>query len=232
MKKISVFLLVMLFVYSCNDMYDSINDFVGEETVYPGGFDMAEGRIGYERVEIDLMNAGRIPSSEMKLGKAKKTIVEYDGREISIDSLCSWLNIEGLTLSRLYRFKIYTVDEFGDKSIPVETALIPYTAGDKDNLAILAPRISYWADEVTVSWSSSLTSVSLNYCALSFSYTDKSGVVRKGEQTGDRPAFTAYNLAPGSQVTVNLRHAVIPKVNNVAILDTVYIENPLVLNIP
>jgi hypothetical protein len=56
--------------------------------------------------------------------------------------------------------------------------------------------------------------------------------VRKGEQTGDRPAFTADNLAPGSQVTVNLRHAVIPKVNNVAILDTVYIENPLVLNIP
>jgi hypothetical protein len=212
-------------------MYDNIEDFVKEEKVYPGGFDMALGHIGYERVEIDLMYAGRIPASQMKLGKAKKTVIEYDGKPTPIDSLCSWVNIEGLTLPKLYRFKIYTVDEFGDKSIPVETALIPYTAGDKNNLSISVPRITYQTDGAVINWSS-LTSASLNYYGLSFSYTDKDGVLRKGRQNNEKPSLTVDNLSAGSQVTVYLKHVVIPKVNNTPIIDTVYLENSLVLTIP
>jgi hypothetical protein len=67
---------------------------------------------------------------------------------------------------------------------------------------------------------------------LTFTYTDKNGVVRTGSQESQKPSITVDNLAPGAQVTINLKHTVIPKVNNVAIIDTVYLENPLVLNIP
>jgi hypothetical protein len=232
MKKISVyfcFLFFILFSYSCNDMYDKIDNFVQEEKVYPGGFDRASGCIGYERVEIDLLNAGRIPAGQVNLGKAKKTVIEYDKEVITIDSLCSWVNIKNLTLSKLYRFKIYTIDEYGDKSIPVEAALIPYTLSDKNNLVISAPRIVYQPDGATVSWVQSLNSILLNYYGLSFSYIDKSGVVRTGNTTGQTPSITMDNLVPGTQVTLNLKHTVIPKVNNVAIIDTVYLADSIVI---
>jgi hypothetical protein len=211
-------------------MYDSIGDFVQEEKVYPGGFDFASGHIGIERVEIDLLYAGRIPASQINLGKAKKTVIEYDGKVVPIDSLCSWVNITGLKLPKLYRFKIYTIDEFGDKSIPVETALIPYTEGDKSNLVISSPKITYHSGGATISWSQSLNSASLNYSGLSFSYTDKNGTLVKGEQTSQTPSFTVDNLTPG-QVTVYLKHTVIPKVNNTPIIDAVDIESTLVLTI-
>jgi hypothetical protein len=232
MKRIAIyfcFLSVMLFGYSCNDMYDNINDFVAEEKVYPGGFDRAEGLIGYERVEINLLDTGRIPASEIKLGKAKKTVIEYDREVLVIDSLCSWVNIEGLTLSRLYRFTIYTVDEYGDKSVPVETALIPYTAEDLATLLVPPPRIVYRPTETTVTWSENPL---MEYCELTFAYTDKSGVRRTDSQMGQRPSITLDNLELGSQVTVDVRYAAIPKVNNIPIIDTVYLENSLLLNIP
>jgi hypothetical protein len=212
-------------------MYNSITDFVEEEKVYPGGFDLANGRIGYERVEIDLLYAGRIPAGEIRLGKAKNTVIEYDNELIPIDSLCSWVNVKELKKSKLYRIKVYTTDEFGNKSIPVETALIPYTEDDKNNLTIPSPRIAYQPGEASVSWNSNLNSVVLNYYELSFSYTDKSGASRTGTRTGQTPSFTADNLASGP-VTVSLKHKVVPKVNNVAIIDTVYLENSLVLSIP
>jgi hypothetical protein len=232
MKRISVYfwiLSLMLFGYSCKDMYDNINSFVTEEKVYPGGFDRAEGRIGYERVEIDLLEAGRIPASEIKLGKAEKTVIEYDKEVITIDSLCSWVSIEGLTLSKLYRFNIYTIDQYGNKSIPVEIALIPYTAEDLATLVVPSPRIVYRPTETTVSWSENPL---MEYCELTFAYTDQSGVHRTGSQTGQRPSIIVDNLELGSQVTVNMRYAAIPKVNNVPIIDTVYFENSLLLNVP
>jgi hypothetical protein len=48
------------------------------------------------------MEAGRIPSSQIHMGKAKKTVIECadftepDHRRV-IDSICSWVNITGLT---------------------------------------------------------------------------------------------------------------------------------------
>src|SRR5690606_11803091 len=107
---------------ACNGMYDSLDEYSGE-VVYPAKYDTIVGHIGYERVEIDLMKAGRVPSSQIKLGKAKKTVVEYDDQVMVIDSLVSWINITELTQPKLYRFRIYTIDEFENKSVPLEIAL-------------------------------------------------------------------------------------------------------------
>src|SRR5690606_21179481 len=123
---------------SCSGMYDTLDDYSGE-IVYPAKYDTIIGHVGYERVEIDLMKAGRIPASEIKMGKATKTIIEYDGQVIRLDSLVSWVNITGLDQPKLYRFKIYTVDEFDNASVPQEIALIPYTSADLENLAIASP---------------------------------------------------------------------------------------------
>src|SRR3546814_4036495 len=79
-------------------MYDTLEEYSGE-VVYPAKYDTIVGHIGYERVEIDLMKAGRIPSSEIMMGKAVKTVIEYEDQVITLDSLVSWVNITGLTRS-------------------------------------------------------------------------------------------------------------------------------------
>ncbi|MDR1887757.1 MAG: discoidin domain-containing protein [Prevotellaceae bacterium] len=233
MKKI-LFMLVSffaLFCLSCTDRHDNVKQFAEEETIYPGMYDTIGGKIGFERVEIDLLKAGRIPESQIKLGKAKKTLIEYDNEEVLINSLCSWVNITGLTQSKLYRFKVFTIDEFGDKSVPQEIALIPFTDSDKELLTIAYPTVitSPWA--ATLTWPNSLSSVLLDYYSLSYSYKDRNNTPISGERS-ENPQFSIENLEAGKTATVNITYKVVPKVDDVPILDTVFIEQTVTLNMP
>lgn len=108
----------MILQIGCKGMYDNLEKYAKED-IYPAKYDTIIGQVGYERVEIDLLKAGRIPSSKIYMGKAKKTVVEYDDKRIVIDSVVSWVNITGLTVSKLYRFKVYTEDEYGNRSVPL-----------------------------------------------------------------------------------------------------------------
>ncbi|HLU94999.1 MAG TPA: hypothetical protein VKZ54_12770, partial [Membranihabitans sp.] len=117
-------ILLLLFTYlmvlsSCEDIYDKQAEFEGE-VVYPAKYDTIIGLIGFERVELDLLKAGRIPSDQINLGKARQTRIEYDEEVMTIESLVSYVNITGLEQSKLYRFKVYTIDEFGNESVPQE----------------------------------------------------------------------------------------------------------------
>ena len=77
MKKVIyfIFAVAMLSLVSCEGQYDNLEKFAGE-VIYPARFDTIFGQVGYERVELDLMKAGRIPASKIKLGKATKTVIE------------------------------------------------------------------------------------------------------------------------------------------------------------
>lgn len=214
---------------SCDGMYDTLEQYSGE-VVYPDKYDTIVGHIGFERVEIDLMKAGRIPSDEIVMGKAVKTVIEYEDQVITIDSLVSWVNITGLTEPKLYRFKIYTLDEFDNPSVPQEIALIPYTSTDLEAAPLNTPRVLASPSAAVVDWPNGLSSV-LDYYGLSFSYTDKDGEVREGERGTDSRFFIA-NLESGEPVTVNMEYKVVPKMNNQPIIDTVILTQPLELNIP
>lgn len=225
------FLLVATaLLFSCDDMYDSLEEYSGE-VVYPAKYDTIVGRIGFERVEIDLMKAGRIPSSQVRLGKAKKTVIEYDDQVITIDSLVSWVNITGLTQTKLYRFKVYTIDEHQNKSVPREIALIPFTQGDLNALVLNSPRTLMSPTSAVIDWPNGLSSVLLNYRSLTFTYTDKDGTVRQGERGEDSRFFVA-NLAPGTEVSIDVAYRVIPKLNNIPIIDTVTVVKPLRFTLP
>src|SRR3546814_112491 len=218
------------FLASCDGMYDTLEEYSGE-VVYPAKYDTIVGHIGYERVEIDLMKAGRIPSSEIMMGKAVKTVIEYEDQVITLNSLVSWVNITGLTEPKLYRFKIYTVDEFGNPSVAQEIALIPYTASDLENLVVGSPRVMLSPSAAVVDWPNGLSSVVLDYYGLTFSYTDKDDEVREGTRRQDSRFFIG-NLESGQPVTINMDYKVIPKVNGVPIIDTVTLSQPMELNMP
>ncbi|MCH5717337.1 DUF4998 domain-containing protein [Niabella hibiscisoli] len=165
-------LIVLTVVMSCSKMYDNIEKYAGE-VVYPGKYDTIIGRIGYERVEIDLIKAGRIPASQVKLGKAVKTIVEYDDKKIVLDTLASWLNIKDLKVSKLYRFRVYTQDDEGNVSVPQQIALIPYTQTDLSNLVITSPQALTAPSAAIFTWPGNLSTALLNYYGLKYSYKDK-----------------------------------------------------------
>jgi hypothetical protein len=231
MKQIFFIILTVLLLASCDkDMYKNIDKFAEGEKVYPGGYDFANGSIGLNRAEIDLLEAGRIPSSQINLGKAKQTVVEYDGEEHLIDSLCSWVNITGLTQAKLYRFKIYTIDEYHNKSVPQEITLIPFTSSDLEMLVVASPKViaSPWA--ATFVWPT-ISSVLLDYYGLTFSYKDKDGVLVQGER-GENPQFSVENLEAGRSTTINIKYKIVPKVNGEPILDTISIDRSVLLNMP
>lgn len=226
---LSLIVFAALFI-SCEDMYTNQEKYEGE-VVYPARFDTIIGSIGFERVEIDLMKAGRIPSSKIKLGKAKKTVIEYDKEVITIDSLASWVNITGLTSTKLYRFKVYTIDEYNNKSVPQEIALIPYTNSDLEGLQVASPRLMKSPSAVVVDWPRGISSVLMNYISLKFEYTDKSGVVRTGDRAADSRFFMG-NLEAGQNVTVKMNYKIVPKVNSKTILDTITLNRDLDISMP
>jgi hypothetical protein len=217
---------------SCDDIYDNIKEFSVEEIVYPAHFDTIFGRVGYERVEIDLSKAGRVPSNRMKLGKATKTIVEYDGKEVVFDSVCSWVNIKGLTQPSLYRFVIYSANNEGDRSTPVEIALTPFTATDTVTLAVSMPNIASSSTAAVIEWPNGISSTILEYCGLSYSYTDKDGVVREGERGQQSSQFFVGNMEAGLKANIKMKYKVIPKVDKQAILDTLILRENLELVLP
>ncbi len=217
-------------MWSCEDMYEKQELYEGE-VVYPAKYDTVIGHIGFERVEIDLMSAGRIPSSQITLGKAKKTKITYDDQEIIIDSLVSWVNITGLTQSKLYRFTITTIDDYGNESVPQEIALIPFTSSDLAGFAVSPPRVLASPSAAVVDWPNGISSVLLNYYGLKFSYENKNGEVQSGERGTDSRFFIG-NLEAGQAVNINIEYKIIPIVNRTPILDTVIFNDQLTINMP
>lgn len=231
MRNIILSLIILTaFMWSCEDMYEKQELYEGE-VVYPAKYDTVVGHIGFERVEIDLMSAGRIPSSQITLGKAKKTKITYDDQEIIIDSLVSWVNITGLTQSKLYRFTITTMDEYGNESVPQEIALIPFTSTDLAGFAVSPPRVLASPSAAVVDWPNGISSVLLNYYGLKFSYENKNGEVQSGER-GENSRFFVGNLEAGQPVNINMEYKIIPIVNRTPILDTVIFNDQLTINMP
>jgi len=211
-------------------MNDKTKQYWGE-IVYPAKYDTIAGYIGFERVEIDLMRAGRIPSSQISMGKAIKTVIEYDDQKITIDSLVSWVNIKNLTQSKIYRFSIYTLDEYGNKSVPQEIALIPFTSSDLESLVMNSPRITVSPSSAIVEWPSGLNNLLLNYYGLTYQYTDRNANVVSGERGADSRFFVA-NLETGQPTTVNMKYKIVPIMNGVSILDTLYLDSGLTITTP
>ncbi len=234
MKKNILFSVIaclgILAIYSCKGIYDNVEPFGGEK-VYPAKFDTISGKIGFERVELDLMKAGRITNDQIYLGKASKTIVEYDKERIVVDSVVSWVNIPNLKQSKLYRFKVYTEDKYGNKSVPQEIALIPYTNNELATIAVQSPRIFASRSNAVLDWAENISSILLTYCDLEYAYEDQSGAVMEGKRDVN-PRIFASNLKTGDEVNVDVDYRVVPKVDGVEILDTIVLSQKVSFFMP
>jgi len=228
---LSAIIATALLAQACKGMYDNIGPYAGEEVVYPGRYDTIVAHIGFERVELDLMKAGRVPSDQINLGKANRTVVEYDDQQIVINSLVSWVEVRNLTLPKLYRIRVYAEDEHGNRSVPQEIAVIPYTAANVQSLAVASPRMLTSPNAAVLDWPTALSSILLDYQDLSFEYVDRDGNTVTGTR-GANPRIFLTNLMPGQAAEVKLAYRVRPKVGNQPILDVVELERTLAIDMP
>ncbi|MDR0559072.1 MAG: DUF4998 domain-containing protein [Prevotellaceae bacterium] len=228
----AAFVAVLAWFSSCTGMYDNIDKY-SSEVVYPGKYDTISGKVGFERIELDLMQAGRISQEQIKLGKAVSTVVEYDDEEHKYP-LCSWVNITDLKQSKLYRFKVYTVDEKGNKSVPQEIALIAYTSIDRDLIDISSPKISSSPSSAVIDWPNGLNSVIMDYISLEYEYTSRDGETVQGSLSkGVAPRIFVNNLEPGSTDTIKVKMRVVPIVSDaIRLIDTIEMVRNIVLNMP
>ncbi len=205
---------------SCSNIYDNIKEFSPEEMIYPASFDTISWKLGYERVEFYLSKKGKVPSSQMKLGKAEKTVIEYDDERIVIDSVCSWVNITGLTEQRTYHFRIYTENEHGDRSIPREARLTPFTKTDLDVLSLVPPKVIESTSAAVVEWAAPIESDLYQFFGYSAEYTDKDGRVRSFEG-GTLPSFIVEEVQVGVEVPIKISAKILPYIGGQALLDTI-----------
>jgi len=228
MKKLAIFFIVAAAcINACKSGYDNISDYASEETVYPGKFDTIFTSIGHNRIVIDLLKAGRLPASKIVLGKAKKTIVEVAGEEHPRvwDSICSWVSIDGLDEARLYRFKVYTIDEFGNKSVPQEAAEVPFTDVDIERYdEVPEPKISPSPYSSTLSWLD-ISNPMMRYAGMKYRYLDQNGEERSGfVHADDEIYFHMQNLRGEADYTCDISVCVIPFRGETPIVDTIELK--------
>ncbi|WP_158648309.1 DUF4998 domain-containing protein [Candidatus Symbiothrix dinenymphae] len=212
MKKCMILVGIVAALYSCNnDMYDNIKEMVNKEVVYPAGYDQAfvetGTRAGDERVEIDLY-PGRPSAAEMAklLSKAKKTVVEYGTERLVIDSVCSWVDIRNLTIANTYRFKIYTEDEHGNKSIPVEATGKPFTDADKGAMVVLNTLSASVSQAIAICIEAPDM---YTFCGASYSYPDETNDTLREES--NTPMLIFHDLAAGATTKVNVSYHLLPQ---------------------
>ncbi|MDR1859465.1 MAG: DUF4998 domain-containing protein [Bacteroidales bacterium] len=237
MKKFLLFLTFVCFAafYACDDdPYANIRKYVSSEVIYPEKFDTISAAIGFERVEIYLTSGGRSDSIKYNPDKAKKTIVEYDGETQEFDGMVSWVNVTGLDKAKLYRFKVYTIDDEGNKSVPQEISKIPFTKEDRDAISVSDPRsiLSPWG--ISLSWPGGLSTSAWNFAGCEYNFTDRNNDPIEGEliPDGSTPRIDATNLEPGSTVKIAFEVKVVPIVDDVQILDTVKFAQELEVTMP
>lgn len=236
-KNILIMMVVAVWLISCKSGFDNIEEFATSETVYPGKFDTIVVSIGYNRVELDLLKANfelvdkemirkeiPIPPEQIRLGKAVKTVVEVEGEDKPRiwDHLLSRISIDGLNEGKLYRFKVYTEDEFGNKSVAQEAAEVPFTDIDLDVYdEVPLPKISPSPFSATLSWLE-ISNPLMTYVGMQYEYYDMDNVLRKGIlHADDELNFNMQNLKGESNYSVDVYVRVKPFRGEEQIIDTI-----------
>jgi hypothetical protein len=82
-----------------------------------------------------------------------------------------------------------------------------------------------------VEWTT-LSNIQFDYYGGTFAYTNRNNVVREGELALLNPKVTMENLAEGQSVILNITLKVLPKVENIHILDTLIVNLPIEVTLP
>ena len=211
----SVSVLFAIFAISCSDQFGEVKQLAPDENIYPGIYDTIFASIGINRVELDFMKNGR--NAPLRLSRATKTVVTWDD-QIRIFPLSTWVNIPELTESKIYRFTVYTEDDHGNRSVPLEIGAMPYNLSNLETLNIPDPRVTNTQEGgILVSWPQSMVGTLFEYRGGEYDYNDRDGNPFNDEFDGF--SFAVNNFEEGDRVNITMTHRIIPRVSRVDIQD-------------
>lgn len=242
---ISLFLLAtisLLLLSGCSDLDENYRHYLNDIR-YSSRVLQLNGKIGVEKVYLSWTN----PEDHV----AKKIRIEYGNDQyVETEGLVSSTVIDALTSAVGYNFTVYTLDEFGNKSIGSSIFLTPVTQTYIDSymsrLTTIQPRFTVENDTLVARWESLSDNSFLLYTGqIDYSYalggeifTGSSGNGDSNEEIVKIPGVTSpvnitfnYTMQYQPIIGNNILIDTIPK-SEVATIEIDYSEGDLFEKVP
>jgi hypothetical protein len=250
MKKIInsiVFALALPFVACDDGQFQGAEDMWDRDVVYSSKITYVTPVVGFERLKLFLYKmepartdastgwvASSKPLTQIYLANARKIVVKYDDVTLVYDEIADTVVVPGLTQKRLYRFNVYTMDAYGNLSVPATATGIPYVQSNVDGLIYDADTTVTYPSRgaVSIRWPRGINNDDYVGMSVTYTYTDQSGTPVEGYSAASIPIARLTNLRPGSTVTVHLKIMVVPFVNKNLIIDEVPLETDIEVVVP
>ena len=117
MKKTLIYIVASLFVFlgACSEMDDNYEDYISHR-MYSPKVENLTAENGYQTCTLRWSN----PSGNL----AKSIEISYDEEFISFDTMVDSAIISGLEVKG-YTMQVFTIDAYGNTSVPAETYVFP-----------------------------------------------------------------------------------------------------------
>lgn len=205
---------------SCTKSIETYDEFSGRIR-YSSKISNLEGQIGIEKVVLNWIN----PEDKI----AKKIRIEYgDNLFIETESMVSTYTIKDLTSGGGYKFTVYTVDEYGNKSIGSDIFLVPYNKlyvdSFIDGVTTTKPTSQVEDDNLIVKWDNLLGNAFLRYTGvIDFSYTYNNETISGRLDNGniDKEIISISDVSEPVSIDLEYTMYYYPIINNTLIMDTI-----------
>lgn len=223
MKKIKFFILAIVaigFMSSCVDSLETYENY-DSGLRYSSRISNLHGEIGIEKVKLSWIN----PTDKV----ASKIRIEYgDSLFVETDHLVSDYTIENLSSGGGYEFTVYTVDQFGNKSVGSTIFLRPYSqtyiSTFVESVTTVKPTSSMQDEDLVIKWSNLLGNAFLRYTGeMSYTYTINNETVYDVLNSGNLNDETVIIPGITSPTTIDFEYTMKywPIINNTLVTDTV-----------
>ena len=228
---LSTFFLVViaLATKNCDGMDDNFRQYLQERN-YSGKIDSLVATPGFERVILRWVN----PTDQRS--KSIRIVVSGIDEPIEFDTLVNEASIEGLVDATGRSFTVFTLDAFGNQSVPVSTTAIPVTRQFMANLAPPLPVMGVVDLDQAIQFIGA-TNVLMSFAGqINYTITAPDGRVFQGvaevpEQEGYEIAslfvedYLGLRVLPPGTYHIKYEIAVIPLMGGVVTADAVMLPN-------
>jgi hypothetical protein len=212
---------------SCEGMDANFREYLGERN-YSGRIDNLTATPGIERVVLRWTN----PADQRSRGI--RIVYGPDNRVIEFDTLVDYASIEGLVGTGGLEFTVFTVDAFGNLSVPVSTTAMPVPRDFDVNLAAPTPFAVAVGLDQSISFIGASNAVMRFSGRINYTITAPDGTIFQGEanmpeQAGALqanllvPEHLGVVMLPQGTYTVDFSIAVYPIMGGIVTEDIVWL---------
>lgn len=221
-RSIHLYLLIttVLLLHACSDLDENYRHYL-KDIKYSSKVHALTGKIGVEKVYLSWTN----PEDKV----AEKIRIEYgDDQYVETDGLVSSIIIDKLTSAVGYNFTVYTVDQFGNKSIGSSVFLTPvtqtYIESYINRLTTIQPKFSIKNDTLIAKWESLTDHSFLRYTGrIDYSYSIGGTTIKGSSYKGNSNEETVKipDITSPVNITLNYTMQYQPIIGNNILIDTI-----------